>query len=56
VAKKKAKAKRKFKNIDELTAGYEEFIAGKEINPNHRKDFDALVAKSVVKLKPPKGR
>jgi hypothetical protein len=48
--KGKSKKDKKKTPMEELTKGYEKFIAGKEVEPNGRKKFEKAIKKAV---KPP---
>ena len=51
-AKKSAKKKQeKVKSMKDLTKNFDEFIKGKEINPDADKDFNKVLKKSVNKDK-----
>jgi len=40
------------KNMAEVTAGYEEFIKGKELNKNGKQLFDKTIKKAAKTKKP----
>lgn len=44
-----AEKKKKVKSMEELTANFDEFMKGKEINPEGKKDFKKLLKKTLTK-------
>lgn len=40
--------KKKDKSMAEVTKGYEEFIKGKEIKKNSKKEFDKTISKATI--------
>lgn len=51
---KKVKRKQVRKSIEELTEGYEKYINGKELNPNHKEDFERIAKGERSKRVSPK--
>jgi hypothetical protein len=44
----------KRKSVTELTKGFEKYIKGKKLNPNHKEDFERTAAGKRVKRVSPK--